>query len=281
MQIGFDNDWRLRRKYYLFEYKGIRFKLFQNNPRKWSDCLLTILPDSSDKYREATYTIASEFLSALSWKLKSRIHLGGCGGCGWKSNSPLSKGKPSSYTFPRIPFEGNKVGCKLNNIPKVETDYQRAALSLYREANASNNYYLSFLFYWQVLETRNTKAIDYVNNVYRKKRRELKLNPRYISSLPLNAKALGNYLLDDCRHAIAHIRRKPGSKKLTFDRLDERERITYSVFVIKAFAEHYISHSIGLSGSLYLARKAKNSFPVFADEDFISKHGLTTAYSEK
>jgi len=145
MQVNFDNDKRLLRKSYLFEYKGQGFKLIQNNPRKWSDCLLSILPIDSEKCKEETFQLASEFLSALAWRLRSRVMIGGCGGSGWKPNLPLSEAKPSSFAFPKLPFEGNKVGYRLDKIPDVQFEYQRMALTLYREANASTT--TTYLFY--------------------------------------------------------------------------------------------------------------------------------------
>lgn len=280
MQICFDNDHRFSRNYYLFEYKGVKFKLVQNNPRKWADSLLTILPNYSQNTLDVAFKAASEFLSALSWELKSRIMVGGVGGRSWKAQFPLSKAKPSAFTFPRIPFGGLIRGYNLYSIPNIKTDYQRTALTLYREANASNNNYLSFMFYWQVLETRNTDAVGYVDKVYRKKRSELMLKDHHLSSLPLNGKTLGVYLQGDCRHAIAHIKRKPGKRKLDLDNLDERTRISSSVIVVKAFAEHYIKNSIGLNNSLYLVRKSRNTFPLFADENSIMKQGLSTAYKK-
>lgn len=278
MQICFDNDHRFSRSYYLFEYKGVKFKLVQNNPRKWADSLLTILPNDSRNTLEVAFKVASEFLSALSWELKSRIMVGGVGGGGWKAQFPLSKANPSSFTFPRIPFDGLITGYNLYSIPNIETKYQRTALTLYREATASNNNYLSFIFYWQVLETSNTNAIEYVDKIYRKKRSELMLKDHNFSSLQLNGKTLGVYLQDDCRHAIAHIKRKRGKRELDLDNLGERTRISFSVIVVKAFAEHYIKNSIGLNNSLYLVRKSRNSFPVFADKNSIMRQGLSAAY---
>ena len=112
MQICFDNDRRFRRNYYLFEYKGVKFKLVQNNPRKWADILLTILPEYSQDALGIAFKAAAEFLSALSWELKSRIMIGGVGGRGWKAQFPFSKAKPSAFTFPRIPFGGLNNGIK-------------------------------------------------------------------------------------------------------------------------------------------------------------------------
>ena len=68
MHIAFDNSCRLRNRVYYFEYKNIRFKLIQNNPNKWSDVLLTILPGHDESLTDKVRTIAGEFLSLLSWQ---------------------------------------------------------------------------------------------------------------------------------------------------------------------------------------------------------------------
>jgi hypothetical protein len=278
MHICFDNDHRLARKHYLFEYKGVRFKLVQNNPRKWADHLLTLLPDYSEETRDAAFQMASEFLSALSWHLRSRIMVWECGGRSW--HSPLGKAQPSVFHFPRIPFRGQMIGCHLHAIPNIEHEYQKTALTLFREASAANNDYLSFLFYWQVLECRNTKASNYVNSVYTKKHKEfwLKLREHDIALLALGDRTLGQYLRNDCRHAIAHIRRKPGEKVLELDSTVERERMSASTRVIQAFAKHYIENAIGLRSRMYLVRKHKGSFPVFVDEKTRAETGYKTAY---
>ena len=74
MHIGFDNSSRLWKKVFYFEYKGIRFKLIQNNPRKWCDVLLTIIPShNNEEAKNEAYLKASEFLSALSWENNSLV----------------------------------------------------------------------------------------------------------------------------------------------------------------------------------------------------------------
>lgn len=260
----------------MFEYKGVRFKLVQNNPKKWSDHLLTVLENSSESSRNVAFAAASEFLSALCWELKSRVMVSDCGG--WFDQSALGKARPRRFASPRIPYGVSVIGHHLFTIPKIEDDNQRTALTLYREACAANNIYLSFLFYWQLLEIEKPNAINYVDNVYRKKKHELRIDGRHIASLPIGSRTLGNYLNDDCRHAIAHIKRKPGKKVLEIDNTAERSRMLKSTWVVKAFAEHYIENDIGLSDSLYLVRKSPNSFPVFADRVAIARSRYQMAY---
>jgi hypothetical protein len=45
MEMALDNSRRFRRKRYVFEYRRVQFMLVQDNPRKWADHLLTLVPD--------------------------------------------------------------------------------------------------------------------------------------------------------------------------------------------------------------------------------------------
>jgi hypothetical protein len=206
------------------------------------------------------------------------IMVGGSGGCGWNTQS-ISNAKQSSFTFPRIPTRGLSRNHSIGKIPLIKEGYQRRALMLYREANASNNDFLSFIFFWQILETRNTSAINYVNNTYRKKRSAFAYIERHIESLPLNGRKLGDYLLNDCRHAIAHIRRRRNKNSLNVDCLAERERFWNSLIVAKAFAEHYIKYAIDLNESLILVRKHNNTIPFYEKKEEADRCGLKLAYT--
>ncbi|GAI13342.1 unnamed protein product, partial [marine sediment metagenome] len=148
MHIGFDNSRRLWKDVYYFEYRGIRYKLIQNNIKKWCDVLLTILPDSNDrKAQDDLYINASEFLSALSWENNSLVKVHNLGGAGIPDNFKLRNAKCRCYSFPRVPFSGHIVGYDISCIPEIETEEQRDALVLFREASSSNNDYLAFLFF--------------------------------------------------------------------------------------------------------------------------------------
>lgn len=265
LQTCFDNSCRLARRRYCFEYRGMQFKLVQNNPRKWADHLLTIISQNDRLAHERVFSTAAEFLSALGWENGARIAVWEAGGCGWPDEYSLREAEPNIFTFPRIPFGGNVVGYDLTRLPHIETDTQRVALGLFREANASNNDYLSFLFFWQVLETGKGDPVGFINKAYRKHGSHLLLRAEEPARLPLGGRTLGDYLLDDCRHAIAHIRRRPGKAKLDVDKASERLRLALSSRVIKAFAEHYIREGLGLKKSLFLCYREKGEIPVYID----------------
>jgi hypothetical protein len=267
MEICFDNSCRLARERYLFRYGGVTFKLVQENPRKWADHLLTIVPDHESPEAEAAYAAGCEFISALGWEHQASVAVGGTGGGGWPDDDPLRLAQPRVRIFPRVPFRGNTVGCDLHRLPYVQTNEQRMALALYREAGAANSSYLQFLFYWQVMEVgRGADAPGFVTSTWRKDRARLHLRESDINELPLAGRPLSAYLLDDCRDAIAHIRRKPGRAKLDLDVREERRRLERSTWVVKAFAEHYIRTRLNLTKYVWLMRPRRGGVPSFMDD---------------
>lgn len=275
LQIGFDNDHRLSRRSYLFEYKGIAFKLVQNDPRKWADHLLTIVPNGTKLEVERVFSFAAEFISALAWQNNAHSNVWLTGGAGWPDKMPLRLARPSVFTFPRIPFGGRVLGFGIDRIPHVQTDLQRKALALFRHANSSNNDFLAFLFFWQVLEVGpGAQPEGYINKVVAKKRREVGLPQSDLDSLQLNGRRLGNYLGDDCRNAIAHIRRRPKKNSIDIDNPDDRTRIALGVHVIRAFAQHYIRHQLGLTQQLWLACRRRGEIPLFVDNDALHSQRL-------
>jgi hypothetical protein len=280
MNIGFDNSARLCRNTYYFEYKGIRFKLVQKNMRKWCDALLTIIQDD-EKSKNQAYIAASEFLTALSWQNDSRLKLRPLGGISVPDNFQLRKAKSGFFSFPEIPYHIFKKGFDICIIPEIKTEEQKTALILFREALSSNNIYLSLLFYWQILETGGNDPIGWVNKVVRKKKNynRLLVSKDEIKHLPLNGKSLGNYLYDDCRNAIAHIKRdKPGKVKLELDSWEDTKRITISTNIVMKFARFYIEDELRLQDKLYLVRKKRYGSPVFVNERIYRNNAFSLAY---
>jgi hypothetical protein len=278
MDIALDNARRLRRKTYFFEYKGFRFKLVQDNPRKWSDHLMTILPQGDHVQEDRAFMTAAEFASALSWENGGPVAVHYAGARGWPDELPLTQAMPSIRVFPRIASVGVARGYDLYRIPHIRTQPQRIALSLFREATASNNVYLSFLFFWQVLEVDRRDPVGFINKTLKLQRARLSFTREDFDSLPLGGRTLGLYLQDDCRHAIAHIKRKPGKRVIELDRWEERSRVTRSTRVVEAFARFYIDQVLGLSEVLYLTRRSNRNFPAFADLTAPENSGFRLAY---
>jgi hypothetical protein len=102
-------------------------------------------------------------------------------------------------------------------IPDSAFRRQEAGQLLGREANAANNELLSFLFHRQILEVDGGDPVGFINKTLRRHRSSFNLSREDLANLLLAGRSLGNYLLDDCRHAIAHIKRKPGKKRIDVD----------------------------------------------------------------
>lgn len=282
MHIGFDNSSRLCRDVYYFEYKGIRFKLIQNNIRKWADVLLAIIPGNNNKSGEdAAYLIASEYLSALSWENNSLVKVWHLGGAGVREGFLLKKAKCTIRTFPKVPFHGYTVGYNISIIPAVENEDQRNALALFRDASSSNNDYLAFLFFWQILEIGKIDPIGWINKTYSRNRNKIHLSNSELSRIPCSEKGFGKYFYDDCRNAIAHIfRRRAGRVRLKFDTPDDNMRIIMSTRVIKEFARFYIKDVLRLQENMYLVRKRGKGFPAYLHQDHIQKIPCRLAYEK-
>ena len=268
MHIAFDNPFRLKGNVHYFEYGGVRFKLIQNNPRKWADVLLTIVDDAYGASAQSAYSAAGEFASALSWDfgVGATIHET-YGGPGVRPAVRLRQARCVSFVFPGIPFRGMHVGHTISRIARITDEQQKIGLTLFREALTSNRVMLSLLLNWQVMEIRHGDPVGWVNKTIRRNPQILSYGPasRALTELPLGGKSLGQYLLNDCRHAIAHIRRKPGKRALRLDDEEENRRLWLSAQVTKELARHYIRSELGVVEQLHLVRPRRGGFPRYLD----------------
>ena len=251
MHIGFDNSARLWKNVLYFEYKGVRYKLIQNNNRMYCDVLLTVIPDErKTELIDNAYIVASEFISAM-------------------------------FDYHKIAFCGGSKNNEISVIPEIENNEQREALILFREAKSTNNNYLSFLFFWQILEIGNNQPIGWINKVYRKNRNKLGISKDDIKDLSLKGKKLGDYFYDDFRNAISHIFKRPkGKKRMKIDSPDDNILIDRGRNVIKEFARFYIENELKLKKELYLARKGGRGFPIYVNKEFTRQHYCKEAYKK-
>ncbi len=262
LNIGFDNSNRLKNDSYNFEYKGVRFRLEQNDPLKWSDVLMTMVPNSHSLANETVKSLAGEFLSALSWQNSARVTVRFLGGQGVPSNFDLRQAKCQVFDFPMIPCQDNLRGFDIGFIPAIETEEQRIALVLFREAFSSNKTLFSFLLYWQILEIGGNKPVEWINTVMAR-RADLDISKTDIDQLNAGTKTLGEYLLQDFRHAIAHIRRYAGRKSLHFDLSEEHIRFAVATRVVQGMAKHFIKHDLNLAKMLRLVETKDLPFPTY------------------
>lgn len=286
MHIGFDNNNIFWKNIFYFEYKGIKFKFIQDKRKKWSNVLITIIKGQNNSVEEnIVYNIASEYLSALAWEHNSvmKVWHSGNYGAGISEDIKLSKARRVFFQFPKSPFYGYTYGCGFQGIPKVENEKQRDALILYREARSTNNDYLSFLFFWQVLEIGyKGGSTNWINKIWRNNQSELRNSIKYdIGKISMGSKKIGEYLYHDCRTAISHLYTlRKGIKTIKIDSLDDNIRIMRGRRIIQGFAQFYIKNELNLEKSLYLVRKSKNGFPVYLDIEYYNKIVNNNFYRE-
>lgn len=291
MQIEFDNTNFFWKNIFYFEYKDKKFKFIQNKRNKWSNVLITIIKgqrQNNSVEENRTYNIASEYLSALTWEHNSIMKV-------WHSDN-YSMGIPedirlSNAKVRRVFFRfqkslyyyGYTYGSDFQIIPKVENEKQRNALILYREARSTNNDYLSFLFFWQVLEIGyKGSPINWINKTWRSKQSKIKDSIKYdVEKISMGSKKIGEYLYQDCRTAIAHLYTlKKGIKSIKIDSLDDNIRFMRGRRIIQEFAQLYIKNELNLQKKLFLVRKSKNSFPVYLEEEYYNKIVNNNFYRE-
>jgi hypothetical protein len=270
MHLAFDNPFRLKHDVHYFEYNGVRFKLIQNNPRKWSDVLITIVDSARSATAAHAFSVAGEFASALSWELGVGTAVRAIGGPGIRDDFKLRQARCVVRVFPEITYSGNIRGFDIQRIARITNQEHRIGLTLYREAKSANKVILSLLLFWQIMEIRHG-AIGWVDNIATKQQRLTDKIQEHLQRLPLGNQSLGYYLWDYCRNAIAHIRRYPGKRVLRFDDSDEAGRLWLSARVAEELAHYYIEHELNVTESVYLVRPGSGGFPRYLDQDTIAK----------
>jgi len=180
---------------------------------------------------------------------------------------------------PGVPYRGHALGFDIDPIPAIQTPEQRQALAMLREALSSNNPLLSFLLCWQVLEVGGTNAVSWVNKTWSRPPSGFRVPNADIQKLPLAGKKLGEYLSDDCRGAVAHIRRETGRRALRFDNIEEVARLAFSARVVRCFARQYGEQHLGLDKKMYLVRKGGRGFPEYVEESLLHLSSFHSAYS--
>lgn len=264
VHFSLTNHARLDRSNYLLEYGGVQFKLVQERGWKWADHLLTIIPELSPQAEQNVFYAAQELVNLLSWQFRSPMQLSEAGGRSCLKGTRLSQVRPSIRTFPEIPFGGNFVNNSPSIIPVVDTEQQKLALGLFREARAANNDYLAFLFFWHVIETGRETGAEVVDRISKANR--LALARDDIAKLSLGDCSLGEHLKENVRNAIAHIRRWSGRKPLELSNLAQRNEMAIAARVARRIAEAYIEHDLGVGQRrMYLMRKGRSGFPVYID----------------
>lgn len=259
-----------------FNYNGIDFKLIKGT-KQYQDVLCCIFDISSssgpefDKTRKRVEGIAFEFLSCLSWELKTGIVYCPAGGCGWsQEHGGLSSVTRKTCTSMPRQMSRHIKGISIVGLPKIGHDkYKAHALSLFREAKASNSPYYRFLCYWKILEIHNFKggkSMDWINETV--KHNTWILERAHFNKSILNNKKISNYLKDECRHAIAHVMPK---YKLKPDSGESLFKIYTANIIVEHLVDIFIRKELGFGltkdekgNYLYLRKCKGKAIPSFA-----------------
>ena len=272
MHIAFDNSRRLPHRIYYFVYQGVTFKLMQFSPLRFANVLLTILPSDASKPIEHAYATAARFLSSVSWENDADVTIRYSGGYGAADSLHLRSARCGIYMPPLIASHTSAIrGFGIGSLPKIENDEQLAALQIWREASASCNALLAIILYWQVLETGGTQASAWVTK--RSRAGVLRADvQRHIAEIESMGQKIGSYLENNCRHAIAHLRRRAGQPVLKLDSAAESSRIRTAAHILKEFARDYIRNHLKLNQKLWLTGIPGEEFSAYVDELYLKKH---------
>lgn len=276
LQVGIDKAFILRRNVHYFRFDGVAFKLIQHperGHRRWSDALVAIVDGWDGPEAQRALTAAGNWASALAWETRRPISVHVLGGGSWPRGRTLRSARCNIFVPPRLASLGMMRGVELYRVAHTVSDEQRLAMTIFREAQASNNVLLSILLYWQVLEVDRLNPVGWINKLVA--RRELPHMARtHLGDLNLGSRRLGEYLLDDCRHAIAHFKRKPGKTRILLDNLRDTIRLGASGVVLESLARTFIERVLGVSGSLWLARPRSGGFPEYVVESELAARRL-------
>ncbi|MBC8472205.1 MAG: hypothetical protein H8D56_22315 [Planctomycetes bacterium] len=275
--ICFDTPLIFRKNLY-FNYEGIDFKLIKGIT-KYQDilcCIIDIETGSGPSKSEARMVqeIALRFLSCLSWELNVGITTGSSyGGVGWSKN----RGGLTSVKQPTRITRTLIRNCRVRDIvklPKIDDKYKANALSLFREAKASNSLYYKFLCYWKILEIeqrrkgktrRQNEAIDWINNTI--KENMWILQRSHLNAQILENKTVGEYLCKECRHAVAHVM---ADYELRPDSGESLFKIYTANIIVEYLVDIFMKKELGLKFTkdekdnyLYLRKRKGKVIPVF------------------
>ena len=275
MHIAVSKDVRFDQNTFYFEYEGVQFKYIQNDFRRHSDVLVTILPTGDDlDEQDRVFAIGSKYVSALAWQTRMRMAAQPGGGMGMGGSTTLRSVRCRCFGPPQFFTMGNTFGFGFEVIAAIETPVQERALALFMEAHSANKPMLSVLFYWQVLEVlpraKPKDAGAWVNDAYKAKR--VHVSAEDLKRLDPRGRSLGEYLYEDCRHAIAHLKRFPGLREVRFHDFQDLLRMKASARVAGDFAREYIESELGLTRHkrMTLVRKGSRGFPVYRKDGTFS-----------
>jgi hypothetical protein len=200
IEFSFDSTCRFKEKRYIFNFKNKDFLLISGDD-EFADSILIIIDKETD---EEIFEMVNIFLCSIAWTTHNGFQILA------SSSKPINNltNLENLNSFLKIRRYYKNI-INLGPIISIKDEKQEKALSLFNEAEYSNNIFYSFFCLWRILEIKypEGKAANWIDNI-------AKSNPEKISDcIYLGAKnmnkSIGSYLYIYFRCAIAHCNSEP------------------------------------------------------------------------
>ena len=275
MQVSFDSYWKILKPSYVFKFRGREYRLLRGKRQRGGielDCILTILNEYDEKECDKVYRDIMIYCGCLSWERHTPIIVGGGGGYGAKEVTIKRAGRVDT-TNRILPI--SMLNLTIERIPYVYTKDQEDALGLYREAIASGSPFYKFLCLWNILNIpyrEESLVLDWINNARRNKRHRFFSN-KLIEELEKEGINIGEYLKEQCRNAIVHIRRYTlAMKHIDPNNPEDLGRIGTVVYFLENLVELYVIEELKLNKMQFLFNFKKRGIPEYKTEEEMKKN---------
>jgi len=275
IQVDFDSYWKLAKASYVFKYRDNSYRMLRGRGQgrnKERDCILSIIDEGQ------VDNVAREimiYLGCLSWEHRTPMLVTLAGGRGYGGRLGIKTVRRSIITKRMLPSQ--MLYLTINRIPYVETKDQEDAIGLYREAMASGSPFYKFLCLWNILNipTRKTGlVINWVNDAIKNKKHRIYPN-HHIDVLSKKGVDIGKHLDDECRDAIAHIRRDlPSKTHIDINSNKDYGRIAASAYFLEDLSRLYVAEELKLIKSQFLYQRKTRDIPEYLTEEEIQGKAL-------
>jgi hypothetical protein len=148
--LCFDSFQAVNKRFYKYTYEGNKLYIKQGN-KKYTHRVSFITKNIT--YSGPQIEPLYRFVSALCWKYKQPVYVGGLAGSGnnnFDYTEPAKFHRMRGFSIPQNLFE-------------PQSENQKIVLGLYREAKSSESPFYSFLAYYKILESHFRKK-DAIKN---------------------------------------------------------------------------------------------------------------------
>lgn len=238
LSYAFDSTCTFNFRKCVFKFENREFAMVPGDTYT-CDVVHTIAKNSTE--RDAIFQLIHRFLYRYGWANRCSFHFAGHVAQGISQQSSLNDIK---FTF----IINRKYRNLLVNfdriVPPVAPELE-LALSLFNDANYTNDLFYRFLCFWKILQInlpgrRKLPAHKWIDDRFSDGTVSL---PGYLHDLVPSGTSLGEFLKDECRNAIAHITREP--TVLSY-KASDCEKIGRACTAIEPFVEYFIRRALDM-----------------------------------